>query len=255
MAKFQSAQFNAISGKVGGMVFASGPDGPVMRKRTVPKQPRTDAQEAVRISFQAGSDAWKILSNAQKAGWSSLAAKVTLKNQLNQSYTPTGRRLFMSCWQNSATVYGGGPDTAPAVMPSIGAPYGFNVSATPPGGTHPQGQITVGGTFPLSGVSMVLRATPPLSFDKRFLSPSDFRVLAVVSDGGSAPTPGALAGLYAAKFGPLQPDARVAFAAFLTDANGFVGPVATTNVIVSASALASGTGDGVGEGAITLKAA
>ncbi len=255
MALFQSAQFNAISGKVGGMVFSSGANGPVMRKRAVPKQPRTDLQEAVRLSFTEGSAAWAALDNPSKAGWAALAAKVTLKNRLNVSYTPTGRRLFLSCWQNSATVHGDGPGLAPLVMPSIGAPPNFNVTAAPPGGTHPAGTITLGGQFPVTGGALVLRATPPLSFDKKFLSPSDFRVLTFVFEGGAQPLPGDLATLYADRFGPVQPGARMAFAAFLTDDSGFVGPIARTTIIASLTASGASSGDGEDAEGVRLKAA
>ncbi len=234
MAQFQSPHYNAVKGKVGGMVFQGGPHGPVMHPRTVPKQPNSETQMAVRNAFSAGSAAWKALGYPMQAGWSSIARQVSLRNSLGQRYCPTGRRLFMSCWQNCATAQTAGPSAAPPSLPRVGEPAGFAVTATPPGGAHPLGTVTLGGAFPLMGAALVLRASPPLSPDKGFLGPANFRVLAVVPEGGEPPTPEQLAALYAARFGPVQADTRIAFAACLTDADGFVGPNVVADIVVGA---------------------
>ena len=201
------------SGKSAAWCFRVGPHGAFMRPRTIPKQPRTEAQMRVRNSFTAGSAGWAELSNPQKAGWSALAQTVTLTNRVGKPYKPTGRRLFMSCWQNSATAFTDGPGDAPAFMPSIPAPANFNVTAAPAGTGHPQGAITLGGQYPITGGTLVLRVTPPLSFDKTYLGPNDYRVLTIVPEGGAQPTPASLGALYAARFGVIQPGARIGFAA------------------------------------------
>lgn len=255
MAQFESAQWNAVRGKVGGMVFQGSSNGQMMRVRAVPKQPNTAAQIAVRQGFTDASTAWKVLTPTTQAGWSALASQIILKNRLNKPYSPTGRRLYISCFQNCRTAQQAAPTTAPSSVPGVPGVTNFAVAVTPPVTGHPNGQMTVTGGYSIGGYMIIIRATKTYSPDRKYLSAKDFRVLSATSDDSGPPTPDALAALYAGRFGIPVVGAKLSFETFQVDYNGFVGPVARVNVTAGVAAEVASPSEGETAGLKMKKAA
>lgn len=254
MAQYESAQWNAVRGKVGGMVFQGSSNGQMMRARVIPKQPNTAAQIAVRQGFADASTAWKALTPVAQAGWSALGSQIILKNRLNKPYSPTGRRLFMSCFQNTRTSGQAAPTTAPSSVPGVEGVTNFSVAVTPPATGHPNGQMAATGGFFIAGYMIVIRATKTYSPDRHYLNAGDFRVLSATSDDSGPPTPDALAALYAARFGVPQAGAKLSFETFQVDSNGFAGPIARVNVTSGAAAEVANPSEGE-TAALTMKKA
>jgi hypothetical protein len=252
MAKYTSLIFNEVSGKMGSMVLDKNG---VARKRVTPKDPRTAPQQVVRNGFVAANAEWKALSAAQRAGWSALAAQITLTNAVGKMYSPTGRRLYISCFQNCLTVGQDAPSTAPAFVPSIIAVTDYEVVVIAPGTGHVNGQVSLAATYDSDTYAMAVRATAQYSPDRTRLGRTAFRVLTYVAVGGVIPTADALAALYAARFGAPQDGASLSFEVFLTDANGFVGAVSRANITVGESAEAAKSPEGEKPGLKMKKAA
>lgn len=96
MAKFLSQVATIIRGSVGGITFTATKDAPlVMRSRTAPKNSRTNSQTHIRSAFTGSAQAWKELSDADRALWNDYAASLTYSKPTG-NYTPSGRQAFMS---------------------------------------------------------------------------------------------------------------------------------------------------------------
>lgn len=233
MAKFNSAMFNQISGKMGGMVLNK--NGTVREKITA-KNPNTPAQQAVRSGFANANAAWKALPPSTQAGWSALAKQYPLTNPVGKKYNPTGRRLFISCYQNSMTAQQDAVTNAPAFAPSVLGVSDFSAAVVRPDTHQPNGTIALGGTALQAGAVYVVRATARLSPDRHALTPGDFRVVLVVESAAYPPAPAALAAAYTLRFGPPVAGAKIAFAVFPVNGDGFAGPVAQASAMVAAAA-------------------
>ena len=103
-----------ISGKIGGSVFARNRFGSYVREHTIPVNPDTSRQDAVRTTFSTLAANWRdLLTEAQRTLWEEWALNSPQKNRLGDVFIPTGMNAYIS---------------VNAVRPSI--PAGF--SATPP---------------------------------------------------------------------------------------------------------------------------
>lgn len=84
------------SGKQGGVVWSHNAGGPYIRARSIPTNPQTDRQVAVRNAVRALAIAWEtILTQAQRDAWDTYAANVSWTNRLGQTITLTGLNHFI----------------------------------------------------------------------------------------------------------------------------------------------------------------
>jgi hypothetical protein len=91
--------------KIGGVVFSKSRTGAYVRKKVSPIQPRTTSQRAVRANFTANSKGWSgTLDNPERQSFSALAASLTKKDRLGQSFTLTGAQLYQSTSRNLHTI-------------------------------------------------------------------------------------------------------------------------------------------------------
>lgn len=231
MAQFKSDTFDTLSGRLGGMILHKNG---VVCARVTARNPRTKPQQAVRNGFRDGSMAWKALTPGQQAGWSALSRMVTRTNQVGREYHLTGRALYLSCFAHTHTIGASAPADAPLLPPVVSVLTPFGATLTPPTPAQPNGAITLTGALQPENCGVVIRVTGPLSPDRNVLKPCDFRVLAAALPGASLPAPEALAALYAALYGPVQPGLRVCLEAFAVSAHGFAGPVARADVVAPA---------------------
>jgi hypothetical protein len=116
----------AISGKTGGTVYARNRSGATARNWAKPVNPGTSRQTDVRSFFAAASAAFSLLSLSQVAAWNAYAATMTRLNRQGDSYTPTGRQIYIEQYSNMQAV-GETPLSSPTqwnnvpAMTSLGA--------------------------------------------------------------------------------------------------------------------------------------
>lgn len=105
------------SGSIGGTVWSRNRFGAYVRNRSVPVNPNTDRQVAVRNIVRALTIAWQnTLTAPQRDAWDTYAANVTWMNKLGQSVNLTGLNHFIR--SNTPRLQSGSTqiDTGPAIF-------------------------------------------------------------------------------------------------------------------------------------------
>ena len=222
---------SAASGKLGGIVASHNRGGSYFRHHTVPTQPRTAAQRAVRNQLASLSSAFRNIGATNISGWNALGATVTLKSKLGTTYHPTGQQLFVSC--NKHLLEAGintELDIAPTIptIPGIGT---FAITQPTPGTAVTTIPWTVAGGLDAS-MAVIVRATSVQSAGRTFAGKSLYRTL-----GYANPASGLTADfftLYTGKFGPLPQAGIASFSLKYVDpASGFAGPLVTASMAFS----------------------
>jgi hypothetical protein len=83
------------SGKRGTIVSINTAFGQAERQLTVPKNPRTPAQERVRVTLGSVASRWRGLTEAQRAAWTAQASDTYSQPRLGQSGRLKGCQLFI----------------------------------------------------------------------------------------------------------------------------------------------------------------
>ena len=115
MALFSPAGgVGAISGSVGGIVFSHNRYGQYMRLRSIPVNPATDRQNAIRVAVQDLAQRWSsALTAAQRAEWEVYAAAISRTNAVGGSIKLTGFNHYIRSnsirLQNADNTIGDGP--------------------------------------------------------------------------------------------------------------------------------------------------
>ena len=105
----------AISGKLGGTVFASNKGGAYMRNFKVPTNPKTSYQEDARDSLAQYSNEWRTLTDEQRESWVAWAATHPVVDRLGASRNLTGSQAYVKINANRDLA---GDTTANATVPS-----------------------------------------------------------------------------------------------------------------------------------------
>lgn len=93
---FKSAVLQEASGSVGGMTYSHNRGGMYTRGRTIPTNPSSSYQQAVRGALAALVNAWQNeLSADQRAGWEAFAANVPVLNRLGDARNLTGLNWYV----------------------------------------------------------------------------------------------------------------------------------------------------------------
>ena len=104
----------AISGKLGGTVFASNKGGAYMRAFKVPTNPKTTYQEDARDSLAQYSNEWRTLTDGQRESWNAWAAAHPVVDRLGASRLLTGSQAYVKINANRDLA---GDATANATVP------------------------------------------------------------------------------------------------------------------------------------------
>lgn len=106
-----------VSGSLGGTTWSHNRSGAYKRNRSIPVNPNTDRQAAIRNAVRSLTIAWaNTLTQAQRDGWEAYAANVVWKNKLGQNIWLTGLNHYVrSNTQNVALTFGR-IDDAPTIM-------------------------------------------------------------------------------------------------------------------------------------------
>lgn len=119
------------SGSLGGMTASRNRGGQYLRQRTVPTNPNSTRQAAVRASMAAAVTAWTtVLTEAQRLAWATYAANTPRTDSLGQEIVLTGQQAYVG--STVARSVGGlsGVSAAPTVFnrgqPVVGFEGGDN---------------------------------------------------------------------------------------------------------------------------------
>lgn len=98
MALIRYAEGQQRSGSTGATVYSRNRYGAYIRARSVPVNPNTDRQVAVRNAVRALTIAWQnTLTQDQRDAWDVYAANVTWKNAFGDSVNLTGLNHYVRC--------------------------------------------------------------------------------------------------------------------------------------------------------------
>jgi len=229
MAKFISHIVTGASGSVGGTTYAKNRNGLYLRAKTAPSQPRSAAQDNVRASFTGSAQAWRGLTEAQRAGWHALGAQVTTTDALGQSSTLTGSQMHLALNGVLATTGASPISDAPSQPGVIAALPTITLEAARVG--------TASGAFSLFVRSAAyagkvqVYATPAVSAGRNYFGKSSFRLLTVVDGLTNGGTP--LTEAYVAKYGSSALGAKIAVMLVPVSPSGFKGAKYHATAIVS----------------------
>lgn len=95
MALIKSNILSAVSGSMNGITFARNAGGAYIRNRSVPVNPGTDRQDAVRTALTSIASTWKYnLTQAQREAWRNFGANTQVQNRIGETITLSGIAAF-----------------------------------------------------------------------------------------------------------------------------------------------------------------
>jgi len=147
------------SGSMRGITASHNKGGLYFRGRTVPTNPNTARQQAMRSIVGGLMQSWSMqLSEAQRQGWRDYAAAVPVLDSLGQSMNLSGVNWFVKCNVSSAQITSQGVTPATNINNIFDVPTIFNtgvavqdVTVFEGVFTTPPGTVTLSGT--LAGVA------------------------------------------------------------------------------------------------------
>lgn len=93
---FKSAIFTSVSGSIGGITFFQSSSGLTARTRTIPLDPNSNQQQAVRSALSDLSNRWQdTVTDAERGDWNTYAANVTLLNALGDPINVSGFNMYI----------------------------------------------------------------------------------------------------------------------------------------------------------------
>jgi len=219
MAKFSSTVFDELRGSLGNVVASRSAQGGTVRKRAVPKNPKSAAQTAVRSAFAATSKDWRALTEDQRTAWHSLGRQMTVTDSLGGKAPLTGSQAYASLNGIVAT-FGGSPlSDAPGTPDSIAALPTITLVAARTGSAT--GAFTLAVQSAAYTGKVQVYASPAVSAGRNTFGKGAYRLLEVV-DGLSAGST-SLTAAYVAKYGTPAVGTKIAVKLVAVSANGFRG--------------------------------
>ncbi|MEA3368049.1 MAG: hypothetical protein U9R68_08050 [Planctomycetota bacterium] len=96
MALIRYPEGQQRSGRAGGTVYAHNRGGPYIRSASIPVNPQTSLQNAVRGYLTSLANAWhSVLTQAQRDAWDQYAANVPVTNRLGMLIYLTGQNQYI----------------------------------------------------------------------------------------------------------------------------------------------------------------
>lgn len=176
-----------MRGKTGGAVYSKNKGGAYRKRRTVPSNPQTAAQIAVRSKISTLSQAWKSLTSEQQAAWQAATPQFQYINNLGQLQSYTAQALFMAL---NSSIRAANPSasllTSPPTPASITNVVPSAIAVTSDAGAISLVEVTYAPTVP-SGHAVIVQATRGLSPGVTRPSQSDFRQIHVIAAANGSP--------------------------------------------------------------------
>lgn len=211
------------SGSVAGVTSSRNRFGQYRRTRAIPVNPSSDRQGLIRGYLGDLSQAWRDLTDAQRAGWETLALSMVRTDALGQSYALDGQQAYISV--NMANLNAGNATVSAA--PGMIAPTGLiSATITSTGGTLSAAYTAT----PLSaGCRLFSYASPQRSPGRSF--ESDLRLIAVSA--AAAASPANLLSAYTARFGAPVVGQKIHFSFQVYEGGFLSAPLRTSHVVVT----------------------
>lgn len=188
---------NDIRGSTGGNTFARNRSGAYVRNRTMPLNPQSQAQSAQRAAFGSLTQAWRNLTESQRAAWNSIADEYPYLNKLGETRTYSGEQLYIVLNRN---LQAAGEDTIDNPLSPAGVPAPIITDL------EVIDDDTINVTGSVSGETtdavVVVQATAPVSAGKSTVPRSAFRNI-TTTDVSSLEGGLDVSSEYEAKFGSL----------------------------------------------------
>ena len=149
-----------ISGKLNGTVFAKNKGGHYMRSKSMPSNPKTSFQTAVRARFGAIAQLWGALTQAQRNAWNAMASEFPYRNRLGDTKILSGFALHQKLNTNLAVIGQSAISNPPEPISPAGI---ISLSAQ---ASVSRGEFEISAEFASGALSVpataVIMATPPL---------------------------------------------------------------------------------------------
>lgn len=175
MAIFRtSAIIGAISGSIGGQTYTNARRSLVIRPRPQRRKNATALQHRQRVLFQAIRQAWRSLTDLQRAAWRAQSTEFSFTNAVGQSSPISGFQYFvkrnLERRETSSTILLepllGGVAAALGIGPlDFSASGAYNLSAVIPVGQPATTFLVYGRPFPSTNIP---RFSPPAAFLRSF---------------------------------------------------------------------------------------
>lgn len=209
------------SGSFRGDTSSRNRNGQYYRNRATPVQPRTAAQLNVRARLGGNAAAWRALTDAQRAGWTSLGLQITRTDSLGQVYTLTGFQAYCSVNNNKLAA----GDAVVAAAPALVTPITL---------------LSMTLTLTAAAFSVAYTTTPLAAGNRLFIfvSPQksagvtfngDYRLLQVTA--AAAASPANVLAAYTAKFGVPVVGNKIFVSAQIYN-GGYTGPAFNVGQVV-----------------------
>lgn len=210
-ANIMKAKFGAIvvdgRGKIGGHVMTKNRQGAAMRTKVTPIHRSSNDQQEAKSRFSVLSTSWRSLTPAERGSWDSAAPDYKKSNIFGDSYSPTGKNLFMIVNQGLMLAGEAAVNTPPENIPAD-ALTALSVASN----TTAAQTLTFAPTPVPADHVLVIEATRPLSAG--VASPGKtFRSIQNIA--AAAATPANTFAAYSAKFGTPTTGKKIFFRAFL----------------------------------------
>jgi len=180
-------------GKIGGHVASKNRSGNYLRTKVTPVNPRTTFQQNVRNTFGSLSQAWRGLTEDQRASWNNAVAAYAKTDIFGDLRNPSGISLFQKLNNVIINIDQVMLRTAPA--PEAVKFLQLNDAVVTAG--IDTCSISINPVMILGDV-VIVKATPPLSAGKSFVK-NAFRQISVLLDVNANPID--VSAAYIAKFG------------------------------------------------------
>jgi len=211
------------SGSIAGVTSSRNRFGQYKRTRAIPVNPNTVNQSQARARFGDAAQAWSGLTDAQRAGWTSLGLQITRTDSLGQVYTLTGLQAFALLFINNLDAGVATVSDAPAIVSPTGL---LTLTVTTAGGTLSAAYTAT----PLGAdTKLFIYASPQRSAGRSF--EADLRLIHVSA--AAAASPANILAAYTARFGAPVVGNKIFFSGQVYD-SGFLSAAILTSVVVSA---------------------
>lgn len=182
-------------GKIGGHVASKNRAGAYLRTKVTPVNPQTTAQLEARSRLTTYSQAWRGLTEEQRAAWNGAVSAFAKTDIFGDLKSPTGFNLYQRLNNNLATV-GAAPIDEPPIPSEVLTVTLDSLAAAAGAGTLSMG---LSAAVP-AGTAVKVFATAPQSPGVTFVK-SEYRLITTLP--AATPTPVDLATAYETKFGAL----------------------------------------------------
>lgn len=219
--------FGQFSRSQGNTTASHNRNGSYLRNRTIPADPATPKQLAIRALVQNLSEQWRDITQAQRDGWSSLGDQMTRLDTQGQSYTLTGLQAYTSINMNRDLIALARNDDAPALdVPSTAVSFTVSAAAGVPA-------LSIGlvGTL-IATEDLVIEISDQLSAGINFVPRSAYKFIQL-EDEVTPPPFDALAN-WVAIYGALLEANKIFMRGRIINEAGFAGSISSATGIVAA---------------------